>query len=144
MMKISTKQANKSSIKNIGKLVIFTIIEGTTQSGKKVLSALTKKRLSIEDFKDLMSDITLAGGYGFTKFYPEHKTKLISATGLTPELFTDLLNQYNWTDPTPKQKSAKSEAKAAKIKAKHDLTNEGIDLALLDKFKAFLASEGNQ
>ena len=140
----------KSNIKQVGTnlsqvavklatLLAFTVIEGVTSSGKKCYSALTTKRLSIDDFKSLMHDITLAGGYGFTKFYPEHKAKLISCTGLEATMFNDLCNQYTWNEPQPKE--SKETKKSAKKAAKVDLKAEGIDLTLLNQFKAFLASQ---
>lgn len=118
---------------------LFSIVEGVTKSGFKCFGVLTDLRISNEDFKSLMHEITIAGGYGFMKFYPDHKTKLISAMGIEKGLFSDLLEQYNWTKPEPKQPKVKATSK--KVSAKEaGLSNE--DIELFKQFKLFKQMQG--
>lgn len=126
---ITIAEATKSPVNQI------TIFAGETSTGKPCLAVLTDLRLSPEDFKDLMLNIQIAGGYGFLKFYPEHKTKLISATKVDRETFTSLVKAYNWIKAEPKKPTKAINKKTVKtIKP-----TKGETLAIDPDYAAFLA-----
>lgn len=125
------------------------IIESTTKAGKKCLVIDTDLRLSIEDFKTLMADIQLAGGYGFTKFFPElGKRSLIAAVTIDEPTFNALILQYDWKQPEPKAPKApkgKGASKGAKKSRETHNTNNSntIDPSMVEmfsKFQAFLSA----
>lgn len=80
----------------------FPTIEGQTNGGKKCFALVTDLRLSTDNFKKLMADISLAGGYGFMKFHAETKKRFITVTGIDGGTLSSLAAQYEWTAPEPK------------------------------------------
>lgn len=87
------------------------IFASETNTGKPCLAILTDKRLSTEDFKELMLNIQIAGGYGFVKFFAEHKTRLIAATKIDRETLESLVSSYVWLTPEKKAVTAKTPTK---------------------------------
>jgi hypothetical protein len=132
-----------NDVATIGQHVFFPVFESQTSGGKKCIVLQTDKRLSVPDFKQLMADITLAGGYGFMKFYPEHKARYITATGIDGHTLQSLAAQYVWTVAEPKVKAEKS-GKASNTKkdkqteAKQQAITD-IDPVLFAQFQAFQA-----
>jgi hypothetical protein len=123
------------------------VIGATTSSGKPCLAIVTNKRLSTEDFKSFMGDIQQAEGFGFTKYFPEHKAKLICAVKIEAPLLEALANAYQWsevapkaakvaTTPTKQHKQTKQTKKSAQQVATQD---SGIDDETLAQWKAFQA-----
>lgn len=133
-METSVKTAAKTTKKEV-----LTIIESVTNNGKKCLAVLTDLRLSKDDFKSLMSDIQIAEGYGFVKYFADHKKRLVSAVNIEKPMFEALVNQYTWTAPEPKETATKKAGKATnKTKQKETATETpSIDPALLAQFLEF-------
>lgn len=124
----------------------FTAIHTTTSGGKKCIAILTDKRLNVDDFKALMRDIQTAEGYGFVKYFPEHKTRLITATGIDEKLLLELAGQYEWNIAEPKTKKP---AKGAKVKTPTKAINTQTDIPtmtpeLIASFRAFLESQSKK
>lgn len=119
----------------------YQVIESVTNNGKKCFAVLTDLRLSKDDFKSLMSDIQIAEGYGFVKFFADHKKRLVSAVNIERPLFESLVSQYEWVKPEPKETATKKTGKATnKTKQKETATGgetPSIDPALLAQFLEF-------
>lgn len=95
----------------------FEILKGETKSGKPCIGLKTGLRLSKESFKQLLAEIQLAGGYGFTKYYPG-KGNFITATNIDAETLTSLAKGHVWTKPEPKPEKTKKGPKNKTDKAK--------------------------
>lgn len=124
----------------------FTAIHTTTSSGKKCIAILTDKRLNVDDFKAFMRDIQTAEGYGFVKYFPEHKTRLITATGIDEKLLLELAGQYAWNIAEPK---AKKPTKGVKAKTSAKTINTQTEMPamtpeLIASFRAFLESQSKK
>lgn len=126
-------------ITTVANHLFFPVNEGTTSTGKKLVYLVTDKRLSTEDFKRLMADITLAEGYGFMKYYPEQKARYISATGIDAKTLQSLAAAYVWHTAEPKEAKVKSAKKSDKAPnaQKGQTETPAIDPEMLAKFLAF-------
>lgn len=145
----------KTTAKNNIQKASFEVVKGVTSNGKTCLVLVTDKRLSIESFKSLMHDITVAGGYGFTKYFREgdleatNKTgRFISAINLSEKLFVDLANQYEWEAKQPKAKKAPKATKGANKAAAKQAAIDNPAIAQLlanpDLLKAIQILAGQQ
>jgi hypothetical protein len=86
------------------------VIESQTDKGKKCVALISGDlRLSTDDFKALMTDIRVAGGFGFMKFFAEHNARLITATGIDVNTFAALCAQYTWAKPADKSTKKSAE-----------------------------------
>ena len=114
--------------KSVLKVSDFQVIETVTRSGKKAYCLVTKKRLSVEDFKSLMQDIRTAEGFGYNA-YREGHGRCIHAVKIDAETLTALAKQYTWNTPEPKaEKVTKKVAKkVAKETALTDIVKSGIN-----------------
>src|SRR5690606_15929092 len=79
----------------------------------------------------------IAEGYGFVKYFAEHKKRLVSAVNIDRPLFESLVSQYEWKPAEPKE--TKKAGKATKTKQKQTAIEEtpSIDPALLAQFLQF-------
>jgi hypothetical protein len=127
----------KKSVKKLALVIAETI----TKNGKKAFYIKTNLRLSVDDFKSLMSDIRTADGFGFVK-YEAGIGRVICAIKIESETLLALAMQYTWTEPIPKAKkeTAKIAIKSvAKKQAEIDALSAGeFTPEMLAQFKAFL------
>jgi hypothetical protein len=104
----------KTLVKNGQLTQTIEVKAAQTAKGKACLSIVTDKRLSKEDFRDLMLNIQLAGGYGFLAFVPELKGKFISAVRISETDLKSLVNAYVWNEPETKEVKAATKKAAGK------------------------------
>lgn len=135
---MKTKKVNNlQDVATIAQHTFFPVMEGLTKSGKKLVYLVTDKRLSLEDFKNLMRDILIAEGYGFKKYYPEHKASYISATGIDGKTLQSLAAAYQWTETEKKEPKTKKPGKGTNTQT--DNATSPIDPEVWKQFQAFQA-----
>lgn len=131
--------ANTAKVKgNVTALApVFTIVGGETKSLKPLYAIRTAHRLSLDDYKALIRDVTVAGGHFFKKYMPEYEidgvSNFIAATGINAKTLESLAGQYTWNAPEKKQ-TAKKPGKAAK-----ETAIPTVDPATLALFQQFMA-----
>lgn len=120
----------------------FAISEGTTKSGKSCLLVDTNGlRIEKEQYKELMQNVTLLGGFGFQKYSDEHGKRLLAFMNISRDDLNGLLTGYNWAPKAKKANSAKQttkQNKTAKKAAIADISNE-ITKEEFEAFKKFQA-----
>lgn len=130
----------------IPKKLKFSITEGVTKSGKSCLLVDTNGlRIEKEQYKELMQNVTLLGGFGFQKYSEEHGKRLLAFMNVSKDDLNGLLTGYNWAPKVKKANSTKratKQSKSAKKTAMTDITTEITkeELQAFRKFQALLKS----
>lgn len=123
----------------------FSISGGETKSGKSCLLVDTNGlRIEKEQYKELMQNVTLLGGFGFQKYSAEHGKRLLAFMNVSREDLNGLLTSYNWTPKQAKQAKKTNSAKKAtnpKKAAIADMEISKEDLKALKALQALLANK---